>query len=371
MTQEIPQILLQQSARETLKRIATDQAGAPAVLAKILADLRFSLFEPTLSVTVLLDRCQILAHSIQEQFRKVFGTTIGSYLLDRRLETASALLRETSIPVSQVGRLVGYTHPGNFSRVFRRWAGETPTAFRKERRLSPLEPKDAPISHRTLRRVLLEQASPKENKRLCSHLATLYPQQVQRYLETTLEKNLAQNVWTAIEAQSFRAQQQIVSCQLGFSTPALFHFLQKLITRLGRYDRKKGVEVAELALDSLHSCEDSLGAEIADYHTRAWAEIAIARRLAFDVPGAAEALERAQLAWETPRAITDPFAATVLCRAKADFHRFHRRFPAASRKAEKSLAYVEAVSAAEGTDPSTEGNDFCSTPGWGRSYANF
>jgi AraC-like DNA-binding protein len=47
-----------------------------------------------------------------------------------RLETAKELLAETSLPLSTIGRDLGYTDPAHFTRAFRRDAGCNPSEYR-------------------------------------------------------------------------------------------------------------------------------------------------------------------------------------------------------------------------------------------------
>lgn len=58
----------------------------------------------------------------------------GSYreLLDEaRYGLAREYLAGTELPMDEISRLVGYTEPGSFSHAFRRWSGESPSAWRQ------------------------------------------------------------------------------------------------------------------------------------------------------------------------------------------------------------------------------------------------
>jgi AraC-like DNA-binding protein len=53
-------------------------------------------------------------------------------LLDEvRFGLAREYLGNTELPLDEVSRLLGYTEPGNFSHAFRRWSGESPSAWRQ------------------------------------------------------------------------------------------------------------------------------------------------------------------------------------------------------------------------------------------------
>lgn len=63
-------------------------------------------------------------------FKYEFGMTVFGYLFERRMLIARQLLADTSLPVEQIARIVGYTDPIGFYSPFRRRFGLTPTQFR-------------------------------------------------------------------------------------------------------------------------------------------------------------------------------------------------------------------------------------------------
>ena len=67
-------------------------------------------------------------------FSRAFGLALGvpshRYLLTLRLARATALLRDTDLPVTQVAFACGGTSLGTFSRTFRAVLGERPTRYR-------------------------------------------------------------------------------------------------------------------------------------------------------------------------------------------------------------------------------------------------
>lgn len=64
------------------------------------------------------------------EFKRAFGESPHTYLLTRRLERASALLRTTDYSVADICMAVGLSSVGSFTTSFRRMFGLTPTAFR-------------------------------------------------------------------------------------------------------------------------------------------------------------------------------------------------------------------------------------------------
>jgi AraC-like DNA-binding protein len=71
------------------------------------------------------------------QFRLAFGETPYAYLMTRRIERAKALLRGSSLSVTEVSLAVGCQSLGTFSTRFREIVGMTPRAYRASARDVP------------------------------------------------------------------------------------------------------------------------------------------------------------------------------------------------------------------------------------------
>jgi AraC-like DNA-binding protein len=61
------------------------------------------------------------------------GATYQSILDEVRFSLAREYLLETSLPLNEISRLLGYSEPNNFTHAFKRWAGIGPYAYRKGR----------------------------------------------------------------------------------------------------------------------------------------------------------------------------------------------------------------------------------------------
>ncbi|MFO1340165.1 MAG: helix-turn-helix transcriptional regulator [Burkholderiaceae bacterium] len=63
-------------------------------------------------------------------FKQAFGLPPHRYLLTRRIERATALLRDTDQPVTDIAFQTGWASLGSFGRTFRDITGEHPGAVR-------------------------------------------------------------------------------------------------------------------------------------------------------------------------------------------------------------------------------------------------
>jgi AraC-like DNA-binding protein len=96
--------------------------------AKDLADGRYS--EP-LSVDDLARAAGLSRAHFSREFRRAFGEPPHAYLLGRRLERASALLRHTDRPVTEICFAVGLRSVGSFTTSFTRAFAMSPAAYRR------------------------------------------------------------------------------------------------------------------------------------------------------------------------------------------------------------------------------------------------
>jgi transcriptional regulator GlxA family with amidase domain len=77
-------------------------------------------------------------------FKQAFGVPPHRYLLTRRIERATALLRETDRPITDIAFETGWASLGTFGRTFRDITGETPAGFRDRERAAGHQPCPVP-----------------------------------------------------------------------------------------------------------------------------------------------------------------------------------------------------------------------------------
>jgi len=67
-------------------------------------------------------------------FKQAFGVPPHRYLLTRRIERATALLRDTALPITEIAFQTGWESLGTFGRTFRDITGESPGTVRSRAR---------------------------------------------------------------------------------------------------------------------------------------------------------------------------------------------------------------------------------------------
>jgi AraC-like DNA-binding protein len=78
-------------------------------------------------------------------FKEAFGVPPHRYLLTRRIERATALLRETDLPITEIAFQTGWNSLGTFGRTFRDVTGESPGDLRAREKAVPREPAPVPV----------------------------------------------------------------------------------------------------------------------------------------------------------------------------------------------------------------------------------
>ncbi|EIL92126.1 MULTISPECIES: helix-turn-helix domain-containing protein [Rhodanobacter] len=79
----------------------------------------------------------VSAAHFARSFRGAFGMPPHRYLLTRRIERATALLRDTDMAVTEIALQTGWSSIGTFGRIFRDITGESPGEFRARQRAMP------------------------------------------------------------------------------------------------------------------------------------------------------------------------------------------------------------------------------------------
>lgn len=71
-----------------------------------------------------------LAHA----FSQSYGISPMRYLMKRRIDESMHLLAQTSMPIYDIGDIVGFSSPSHFAQAFKRVTGYSPNAYRKSQR---------------------------------------------------------------------------------------------------------------------------------------------------------------------------------------------------------------------------------------------
>ncbi len=275
------------------------------------------------------------------------------------------MLLNSNLEPWRIGTSVGYSGIDAFSRAFKRWSGQRPTAYRKEprRRVSGEKVADGALLNETdLNAALDGKLDPDQAEILAYRIRSIearlqvnYPNLLQ--METPqcqgvvgaefVEATMVAQLWERIRNKPWQEQRSLVRSQLCLSTPVLFDFLCRKSREEGREDCQVGIELAKLALASLDAIADPLGNRLPNYRTKAWAWIGNAHRLALDFPASEKAFASAEAEYSViPEEHRDPLCIAETYDLEAALRMFQRRFPEAQELVDLAIPIFRSL----GTD---------------------
>lgn len=117
-------------AARQLKNNSSDQWVAEpllAVMRKIDASLAGKLELSDLAETAGMSISTLSAH-----FRKTFGLSPKTYLIQYRMRYAAHLLMDKNLNIAEVASRVGYDDPFHFSKIFKKHVGTSPRGLRRK-----------------------------------------------------------------------------------------------------------------------------------------------------------------------------------------------------------------------------------------------
>lgn len=85
-----------------------------------------------ITISELVEKFNINRTTLNQQFSQLTGSSTISYLIKHRVRIANNLLKDTSLPVSEICIKVGFEDISNFNKSFKKFYGMTPTNFRKK-----------------------------------------------------------------------------------------------------------------------------------------------------------------------------------------------------------------------------------------------
>jgi AraC family transcriptional regulator len=73
---------------------------------------------------------------LASEFRRCYGTTVGEYIRQLRIESACCKLSTSELPLVEIALTTGFSSQSHFSRTFKRLTGMTPAQYRMVSRSS-------------------------------------------------------------------------------------------------------------------------------------------------------------------------------------------------------------------------------------------
>ncbi len=328
-------------------RIRRDRGRVSEELRGVFDHIEERFYDVDLNVDDMV-RKGVLDYRIRERFRKEMGLPIKHYLLRLKEELARWLLWKTRLEIRHIAELLGYSRAYNFTRDFQRWTGQYPEAFRATRR--------GLTNVRASSRIRERMAAIRD--RICSRLGIELPPMGGQGLAAVASEALfaycgepsgcpppgeshagevAELIWQIVREESPGRRLRLLRHEVLFGGAELFELLSRQSREVGRCDRRRGLELAELALAAVEGSAALLGERYGDLHALALARLGNARRLAGDPEGADDAFERLEGMWSEPKGKLDRRVEAEIFGFKGALRLFERRFEEALDLLDRSI----------------------------------
>jgi AraC family transcriptional regulator, exoenzyme S synthesis regulatory protein ExsA len=88
-------------------------------------------FNNNLPIETFAQMCHRSLSSFKREFQRLYGTSPGKWLLERRLMQSVSLLQTTQLSITEIAFECGFEDLSHFSRAFKEKFGQTPSAYRE------------------------------------------------------------------------------------------------------------------------------------------------------------------------------------------------------------------------------------------------
>ncbi|THF83411.1 helix-turn-helix domain-containing protein [Cohnella fermenti] len=118
--------LSRSAAAVQAKKSSTD------VITKFVMEYVEAHYGEDLSLDVIAGKLGITGPYLSTYYKEKTGTNFSDYIFSVRMNKATEMLRETDLKIQEIASLVGYYTVASFNRVFKRYAGITPSEYRRQ-----------------------------------------------------------------------------------------------------------------------------------------------------------------------------------------------------------------------------------------------
>lgn len=108
------------------------EAGTRSQLVSDVANYIDHHMSETITVEAMAKEFYMSRAYLSKRFKTESNITLTDFILNRKTEEAKHLLRYTDKPLTAISLYLGFSSPGHFSRVFRKYASMSPSDYRKK-----------------------------------------------------------------------------------------------------------------------------------------------------------------------------------------------------------------------------------------------
>jgi AraC-like DNA-binding protein len=115
----------------------TNRGGLAPARANRICEYIESHLQENIALEVLAEIAQLSVHHFARAFRQSLGIPPHNYIVQRRVEHAQQLLRNTDLPLSEIAIVAGFTDQSHLARHFRTITGVSPSLARHQFKTGP------------------------------------------------------------------------------------------------------------------------------------------------------------------------------------------------------------------------------------------
>jgi AraC-like DNA-binding protein len=121
--------LMEAFQRLKLPRVA--DSGTDSKALRPALDMIYRNYQGPLAITRMAESCRMSTSTFFRRFMAVYGKNPKSYLLELRINQASAMIRQTKRKISDIALEAGFPNLSNFNRAFLKKTGKSPLMYRQ------------------------------------------------------------------------------------------------------------------------------------------------------------------------------------------------------------------------------------------------
>ena len=118
------------------KYLNEKKLSMPVVSNRIIAqaiDYIYSVENQAVSLTEVARHCHVSAPYLSRLFTKEVGETYSTFVTRLKITCAKEILKDTDLSVMEISDKLGFSEPGYFIKIFKKYTKETPMSYRSHR----------------------------------------------------------------------------------------------------------------------------------------------------------------------------------------------------------------------------------------------
>ena len=106
-----------------------NKSGDERLMERVMSVVNKYMADPEFNVEMMAREVGLSRVQLHRKLKDITGVTASTFIRNLRMKKAAALLRERKLNIAEVADAVGFDNQANFSTVFKKQYGVTPTEY--------------------------------------------------------------------------------------------------------------------------------------------------------------------------------------------------------------------------------------------------